>query len=71
MSVARALRVILEVGEKRRVVAGAIEWPGLDRADSPEDAALEKLASYLPRYASVAEWAGMAKRCSAERIRSR
>src|SRR6266545_6690624 len=25
------LRVILEVGKKRRVVAGAMDWPGLDR----------------------------------------
>ena len=25
------LRVILEIGKKRRVVAGAMEWPGLDR----------------------------------------
>jgi hypothetical protein len=25
------LRVVLEVGKKRRVVAGALDWPGLDR----------------------------------------
>jgi len=25
------LRVILELGTKRRLVAGAMDWPGLDR----------------------------------------
>jgi hypothetical protein len=25
------LRVILEIGTKRRIVAGAVDWPGLDR----------------------------------------
>lgn len=55
------LRVILEIGTKgRRVVAGAIDWPGLDRGGKTEDDALEKLSSYLPRYADVAERAGLA-----------
>ncbi len=55
------LRVVLEIGPKgKRVVAGAYEWPGLDRWGKTEDDALEKLASYLPRYAPVAERAGMA-----------
>ena len=54
-----SLRVILELGTKRRVVAGAMDWPGLDRWGSSEDGALEKLASYLPRYAGVAERAGL------------
>ena len=54
-----ALRVILEVGKKRRVVAGAMDWPGLDRWGTSEDEALGKLTSYLPRYAGVAERAGM------------
>jgi hypothetical protein len=53
------LRVILEVGTKRRVVAGAMDWPGLDRWGTSEDDALSKLSSYLPRYAGVAERAGM------------
>jgi hypothetical protein len=55
------LRVILEIGKKRRVVAGATDWPGLDRWGRSEDDAIEKLVSYLPRYAGVAERAGMAK----------
>ena len=54
------LRVILEVGKKRRVVAGAMDWPGLDRWGTSEDDAIEKLLSYVPRYAGVAEWAGIA-----------
>ncbi len=53
------LRVILEIGKKRRVVAGAMDWPGLDRWGTSEDDALDKLSSYLPRYAGVAERAGM------------
>jgi hypothetical protein len=52
--------VILEIGKKRRVVAGAMDWPGLDRWGTSEEDALEKLSSYLPRYAGVAERAGLA-----------
>ena len=54
------LRVILEVGKKRRVVAGAMDWPGLDRWGVSEDEALARLSAYLPRYAGVAERAGLA-----------
>ena len=54
------LRVLLEIGKKgRRVVAGVTDWPGLDRWGADEDAALAKVADYLPRYAGVAERAGM------------
>ena len=53
------LRAILEVGTKRRVVAGALDWPGLDRWGTSEDDALLKLSSYRPRYAGVAERAGL------------
>jgi hypothetical protein len=56
---ADTLRVILELGKKSKVVAGAQDWPGLDRWGKSEDAALEKLLSYVPRYAGVAERAGM------------
>ncbi len=52
------LRVILEVGKKRRVVAGAMDWPGLDRWGPSEQDAFDRLTSYLPRYAAVAERAG-------------
>ncbi|MDQ3691946.1 MAG: hypothetical protein M3406_18305 [Chloroflexota bacterium] len=54
------VRVILEIGKKRRVVAGAMDWPGLDRWGTSEEDALAKLSSYLPRYAGVAERAGLA-----------
>ena len=56
-----SLRVILEIGKKRRVVAGAMDWPGLDRWGTSEDDAIAKLVSYLPRYTGVAERAGVAK----------
>jgi hypothetical protein len=52
------LRVILEIGKKRRIVAGAMDWPGLDRWGTSQDDALDKLSSYLPRYAGVAQRAG-------------
>jgi len=52
------LRVILEIGKKRRVVAGAMDWPGLDRWGTSVEDALGKLMSYVPRYAGVAERAG-------------
>ena len=54
-----SLRVILEIGKKRRVVAGAVDWPGFDRWGTSEDDALRKLSSYLPRYLAVAERAGL------------
>jgi hypothetical protein len=53
--------VILEIGKKKRVVAGAMDWPGLDRWGTSEDGAIETIVSYQPRYAGVAERAGMAK----------
>jgi hypothetical protein len=59
--VTHSLRLILEIGKKRRVVAGALDWPGLDRWGTSEDDALEKLLSYVPRYAGVAERAGMSR----------
>ena len=55
------VRVILEIGKKRRVAAGATDWPGLDRWGTSEENALEKLAAYFPRYAGVAERAGLEK----------
>ncbi len=52
--------MILEIGKKRRVVAGAMDWPGLDRWGTSEGDALDKLTSYRLRYAAVAERAGLA-----------
>jgi hypothetical protein len=42
--------VYLEVGDKR-VFAGAIDWPAWARSGRDEDAALEALLAYAPRYA--------------------
>jgi hypothetical protein len=54
------LRVLLEVGKsERRIVACATDWPGLDRWGKTEESALETLAAYVPRYAAIAERAGM------------
>jgi hypothetical protein len=44
--------VYLEVGDKR-VFAGAIDWPAWARSGRDEDAALEALFAYAPRYARV------------------
>jgi plasmid stabilization system protein ParE len=50
--VAGAIPVYLEIGDKR-VFASAIDWPGWTRSGKDEEAALEKLAAYAPRYAAV------------------
>jgi hypothetical protein len=57
---ANDLRVTLEIGPKgKKVVAVAPDWPGLERGAQTGEAALERLQSYLPRYAKVAKLAGM------------
>ena len=54
------MRVMLEIGPKgKKVVAVAPDWPGLARGAKTEEAAIERLLSYLPRYAPVAKLAGM------------
>jgi hypothetical protein len=54
------VRVMLEVGPKgKKVVAVAPDWPGLERGAKTGEAAIERLLSYLPRYAQVAKLAGM------------
>ena len=55
-----AMHVMLEIGPKgKKVVAVAPEWPGLARGAKSEDAAVERLLAYVPRYAPVAARAGM------------
>ena len=44
--------VYVEVGS-RRVFAGALDWPGWCRTARDEDAALQALVSYGPRYAAA------------------
>lgn len=54
------LRVMLETGPKgKKVAAVAPDWPGLERGGKTGEAAIERLQSYLPRYAKVAKLAGM------------
>jgi len=54
------MRVMLEIGPKgRKVVAVAPDWPGFERGAKTGEAAIERLLSYLPRYAQVAKLAGM------------
>src|SRR5205814_4639462 len=54
------MRVMLESGPKgKKVVAVAPDWPGLERGAKTGEAAIERLQSYLPRYAKVATLAGM------------
>jgi len=50
------ISVYLEVGGKR-TFASAAGWPGWCRSGRDEDAALEALAAYAPRYAAVAKLA--------------
>ena len=54
-----ATAVVLEAG-KKRVFACALDWPGWCRAGKDEELALAALAAYAPRYAVVAERAGIA-----------
>ena len=53
------LRLILEIGKTRKVVGGGMDWPGLDRLGTSEDDAIDRLSSYLPRYADVPQRAGL------------
>ncbi|MFY9782427.1 MAG: hypothetical protein WAK12_02695 [Acidimicrobiales bacterium] len=60
------LRVVLEAGpKKKKVAAVAPDWPGLERGATTGDAAIEKLRSYVPRYAKVAKLAGEEKHFAA------
>lgn len=55
-----SMRVTLEIGPKgKKVVAVAPDWPGLARGAKTEEAAVERLLSYVPRYAAVAKLAGL------------
>ncbi len=57
---ANHMQVALEIGPKgKKVVAVAPDWPGLARGAKTGEAAVERLLSYVPRYAPVAKLAGM------------
>jgi hypothetical protein len=54
------LRVTLEIGPKgKKAAAVAPDWPGLERGAKTGEAAIERLLSYVPRYAKVTKLAGM------------
>jgi hypothetical protein len=54
------LRVTVEIGPRgKKVVAVAPDWPGLERGAPTGEAAIERLLSYVPRYALVAKLAGL------------
>jgi hypothetical protein len=54
------IRVAVEIGPKgKKRVAVAADWPGLERGAATEGAAIERLLSFVPRYAPVAKLAGM------------
>ena len=54
------IRVTLEIGPKgKKVVAVAPDWPGLERGATTDEAAIERLISYIPRYIPVINLAGM------------
>jgi hypothetical protein len=53
-----AIRVMIERG-KKKTVASAFDWPGWDRSAKSEDEALAVLDRYRPRFARVAELAGL------------
>jgi hypothetical protein len=58
--VANHIRVTLEIGPKgKKVVAVAPDWPGLERGATTGEAAIERLLSYIPRYATVTKLVGM------------
>ena len=52
------VRVMLETGKKKRVVACAFDWPGWDRSAKIGEDVLAVLAAYRPRYAKVAALSG-------------
>ena len=52
--------VTLELGPKgKKVVAVAPDWPGLARGGKTKEEAIERLRSYMPRYAQVTKLAKM------------
>ena len=54
----RKVDVYLEVG-KKKVLAGALAWPGWCRGGRDEESALQALAEYAPRYAKVMRAVGI------------
>jgi hypothetical protein len=47
-----SIKVFVEIG-KKKVFAGAVDWPGWSRSGRDEETALQSLIDYGPRYAQV------------------
>lgn len=62
---ANQIEVYLEIG-KTRTFAVALDWPGWCRSGRDEDAALQALCEYGPRYAHVLRTARLAFRAPSE-----
>ena len=56
----KPIRIMIERGKKKRVVAVEFVWPVLDLSAKTEEGALEVLEAYRPRFARVADRAGLA-----------
>jgi hypothetical protein len=54
----KKVKVYLEIG-KKKVIAGALEWPGWCRIGRDEESALQALAEYALRYEKVLRAAGI------------
>jgi len=54
----KAVAVYLEIG-KKRTIAGVLDWPGWCRGGRDEEAALQALIEYGPRYERVLKAAGI------------
>ena len=54
------LPAMMELGPKgKKVATYARDWPGLERGAKTPEAALERLALYIPRYTPIAATAGL------------
>ncbi|MEV0383906.1 hypothetical protein [Nonomuraea sp. NPDC050643] len=51
-------RLYLEIGPKK-VFACSLDWPGWCRIDKGEEAAIDRLMDYVPRYRVIADRAGL------------
>ena len=61
------LPVLLEIGPKgKRIVASALDWPGLERWCRSEGEAVDRMLAYAPRYAPVAGRVGLGAEFAAE-----
>ena len=66
MAAKRKLRLAVEQGPKaKKVAVFALDWPGLERGAKTEEAAIEAVLDYVPRYAAIAAHADLEPEYSA------